>query len=131
VSSSSFTDSVSVLRGLGGGAFDAPLALATNVMPVAAAAADFNRDRGVDLVTANALSGDVSLLLNEHPGRLPCTGDCDEQGTVSVNELVRSVSIALGQFGVAECIAADPDANATIAISELVAAVRNALEGCE
>jgi len=59
-----------------------------------------------------------------------CAGDCDSDGTVSINELIRSVGIALGDEAVHACGAIHQDADLAVSIHELVAAVANALEGC-
>jgi hypothetical protein len=64
------------------------------------------------------------------PAALACAGDCNRDGTVSVEELVRTVALANGNGG-KECAAADGNADGTISIDELVWAVRSALEGCE
>jgi hypothetical protein len=57
-----------------------------------------------------------------------CPGDCNGDGKVTVDELVRAVSGALGT-GTA-CSADDLDGDGTISITELVAAVNAALNGC-
>lgn len=59
-----------------------------------------------------------------------CAGDCDGGGTVSVNELVRGVNIALGLANLSTCPAFNTNGDATVSVSELVAAVRNALNAC-
>jgi len=59
-----------------------------------------------------------------------CAGDCDGDGTVSVNELVLAVNIALGALPVTDCQAADTDGDGIVSITELVAAVNKALNGC-
>ncbi len=58
-----------------------------------------------------------------------CVGDCDGSGEVSISELIRLVTIALGA-PVADCPAGDRDGDGEIGIDELVAAVNNALNGC-
>jgi len=60
----------------------------------------------------------------------PCRGDCDGDGTVGVNEIVRAVGIALGQTSVDACPDADVDGNGAVSVNELVAAVAAALNGC-
>jgi len=60
-----------------------------------------------------------------------CTGDCDGSGTVTVDELVTGVNIALGSRDVGECRSFDADRNDSVTIDELVNAVNNALDGCE
>src|SRR5512139_1254199 len=59
-----------------------------------------------------------------------CTGDCDASASVSVNELVRGVSIALGSAALDECAALDVDASGAVSVDELVTAVQHALGGC-
>ena len=59
-----------------------------------------------------------------------CAGDCNGDGTVSVNELVLAVDIALGALPAADCQAVDTNGDGAVSISELVAAVNSALNGC-
>ncbi len=59
-----------------------------------------------------------------------CAGDCDGDKTVSVDELVTAVAIALGQEPLAACDAADSDADGTVTVAEVVGAVQRALAGC-
>lgn len=77
---------------------------------------------------------------DECPGQVPtptptatpsvCAGDCDHGGSVTVVELMRGVSMALGDSAVAACDAIDADSDRRVTISELVHAVANALAGC-
>lgn len=59
-----------------------------------------------------------------------CPGDCNGDGRVAVDELVRGVAIALGAAPLASCIAIDRNRDGTVMIDELVGAVRAALDGC-
>jgi hypothetical protein len=59
-----------------------------------------------------------------------CAGDCDENGTVTVGELVQAVNLALGIPDIAGCPATDTDGNGEIGIAELLAAVNSALIDC-
>jgi len=59
-----------------------------------------------------------------------CTGDCNGNHVVAINELVVGVNIALGAASVQTCTAADRDDDGAVSIAELVAAVTNALRGC-
>ncbi|HYD49524.1 MAG TPA: hypothetical protein VEB21_14305 [Terriglobales bacterium] len=73
------------------------------------------------------------LALLGIPGAVPaqvCGGDCDGGGSVSVDELVRGVSIALGTVRLSECEAFDSSGDGSVTVDELVAAVSAALEGC-
>ncbi|MDX2170544.1 MAG: hypothetical protein SF182_25955 [Deltaproteobacteria bacterium] len=59
-----------------------------------------------------------------------CTGDCNGDGMVVVNELVLGVNLALGLQPVSACPAFDANRDASVAVNELVAAVSNTLAGC-
>jgi hypothetical protein len=59
-----------------------------------------------------------------------CPGDCDASASVSVNELVRGVSIALGRASVDECASLDTDGSGAVSVDELVGAVQHLLQGC-
>lgn len=61
---------------------------------------------------------------------LPCAGDCDRQGAVSIEELVTAVNIALGALQVYRCPLSDVDGSNTVTIDELITAVANALYEC-
>jgi hypothetical protein len=63
-------------------------------------------------------------------GAESCAGDCDGDGTVAINELVRAVTIALGSTAVAECTVADANGDGSVTIAELIGAVNTALGGC-
>ena len=66
------------------------------------------------------------------PSRAPaaCRGDCDADDAVTVAELVRAVTIALGQQPPAACPGLDANASGTVSIDELIVAIGNALIGC-
>ncbi|MCX8072164.1 MAG: hypothetical protein N3C12_06920 [Candidatus Binatia bacterium] len=57
-------------------------------------------------------------------------GDCDADSEVTVEEIARSVSIALAGESVDLCPAIDQDGSDSATIEELIAAVRCALVGC-
>jgi cytochrome c peroxidase len=59
-----------------------------------------------------------------------CTGDCNLDREVTIDELVGSVNVALGAAPLAACVAADVDGDGAVAINELVAAVNRTLNGC-
>ena len=59
-----------------------------------------------------------------------CLGDCNGDGTVTIDELVLDVSIALGESDDSDCLVTDRDGSGTVTIDELIAAVNVALQGC-
>lgn len=61
---------------------------------------------------------------------IPCYGDCNGNGEVSVDELVRAVNIALGSQSLGTCPASDSDLSGEVTIDELLLAVTAALNGC-
>lgn len=62
---------------------------------------------------------------------VPCTGDCDGNGAVPINELILAVNISTGAAPASACPAADRDGSLSVTIDELIAAVGNALNGCD
>jgi len=60
--------------------------------------------------------------------RVPATADGD--GSVTLDELIRGVGIALGDRDLSACVQLDTDADAAVSVTELVAAVQRALTGC-
>ncbi len=75
----------------------------------------------------------VSVLLAATAGRAPaavCAGDCDADGTVTIEELVIVVNVALARQAVTACIAGDVDGDALITIDEIIRGVKATLEGC-
>jgi hypothetical protein len=66
----------------------------------------------------------------------PCTsikhtraGDCDRGGNVTVDEVITSVSIGLGQSAVSMCYEADLDSSNSISVEEIITSVNSALNG--
>jgi hypothetical protein len=63
-------------------------------------------------------------------GALPCVGDCAVDGSVTVDEIVVGVSIALGQNGIDRCLMFDRSGDGAVTVDEILAAVAAALGGC-
>lgn len=61
---------------------------------------------------------------------LSCTGDCNHDGAVSVDELVLGVGIALGATVADACPDFDTNGSGIVEIDEIVAAVSATLGGC-
>lgn len=59
-----------------------------------------------------------------------CVGDCNGSGDVTVDEIVRGVSIGLGIADVGGCTAMDRNGDRQVTVDEIIAAVANALGGC-
>lgn len=78
--------------------------------------------------TLAVLFAGIALAARSAAGN--CIGDCDEDGTVRVAEVVRSVAIALGRADAASCASAIMLRDGRITVDELIAAVRNNLRGC-
>lgn len=86
----------------------------------------------VAIIPVGASAGRIQLakLPNGCTVQPVCPGDCNNDGAVTVAELVRAVSVALGSLPAADCPAADLNGDAMVAISELLQAVNAALAGC-
>lgn len=59
-----------------------------------------------------------------------CVGDCNGNRTVTVEELVRAVNLALGSQTAGSCPGLDASGDGAVTVDELVAAVDNAVNGC-
>lgn len=59
-----------------------------------------------------------------------CAGDCSENAAVSIDEIIRGVSIALGFATADTCRPLDTNGDAAVSIAEIISAVNSALFGC-
>jgi hypothetical protein len=59
-----------------------------------------------------------------------CVGDCDGKGSVTVDEILTMVNIALGNTNVSACLAGDGNCDGSITVDEILTAVNAALSGC-
>ncbi|MDX2170823.1 MAG: hypothetical protein SF182_27385 [Deltaproteobacteria bacterium] len=59
-----------------------------------------------------------------------CAGDCAGNGTVTIDDLILAVRVALGESPVTVCLAADRSGDGEVSIDDLIAAVGSALNGC-
>jgi hypothetical protein len=69
-------------------------------------------------------------IVHAPPVSAQCSGDCNGNGVVTVDELVTGVAIALGSGSLADCRAMDQDNDESVEVFELVSAVQLALHGC-
>jgi hypothetical protein len=76
------------------------------------------------------LAGIVLVLLCGTALGQRCPGDCDDSGDVTVNEVVKSVNVALGTMPVTECANVDMNSDERAAIDEVVGAVQSSIRGC-
>ena len=60
-----------------------------------------------------------------------CTGDCSQNGTVTLAELGKVIDIAAGKRALAECPWADTDGDGQVSLSEVLHAANNANDGCD
>ncbi len=60
----------------------------------------------------------------------PCVGDCNDDQSVSIDELLALVNIAFGSANVSTCAAGDLNGDGRITIDEILTAVNAALDGC-
>jgi len=59
-----------------------------------------------------------------------CSGDCNGDGEVTVNELITMVNVALGNTAASACNPGDANGDGEITVNEIVAGVNRALSGC-
>ena len=68
--------------------------------------------------------------LTAKPGTEPCVGDCNNDGTVSIDELVMGVDITLDQQPLTACGGFDVSGDQRVTVDELARGVNSALSGC-
>lgn len=80
-------------------------------------------DRGVNGTTPSSHErGAVVILV--------CVGDCNRDGEVTIDELLKMVNIALEAAPASECPVGDSNDDGAITIDEILTAVNRALNGC-
>jgi hypothetical protein len=90
-------------------------------------AIDQTADRPEDRSKVRFIDGAVNVL----EPLLICPGDCNENGTVEVSEVITGVNIALDSMPVSACLPVDTNKNEVVAIDELIEAVDKSLTSCE
>jgi len=60
----------------------------------------------------------------------PCTGDCNSDGVVTVDEILTMVNVAVGNSAISACPPGDSNHDGEITVDEILAAVPKALNGC-
>lgn len=117
-----------------------------NVGPVTVSGAPFSCDAlheappraagaglaGVSTQLQRPTTGDVvfTTVVVAASGVGHCVGDCGNDRSVTIDELLRLVNIALGNTEVPECIAGDANGDGRITVDEILVAVTNAIDGC-
>ena len=87
------------------------------------AAVDVTADREADRSRVRVV-GDTVII----EGR--CAGDCNGDNSVTINEIISCVRIALGNDPLSNCLACDGNNDGMVTIPDLISAVRNLLNGC-
>ncbi len=70
------------------------------------------------------------ISLAAAPRLLACTGDCDGDDAIAIQELIRGVNIALGTMDLKQCPEFDSSGDNQVTVDELISAVDSALNGC-
>lgn len=74
-----------------------------------------------------ATGTDGTVIVSRTPR---CSGDCNNDQSVTIDEITTLVAIALDTLDISECTSADTNSGNKIMIDEIVAAVNAALNGC-
>jgi hypothetical protein len=83
-----------------------------------------------NFVTETDETNNTATLSFHVGGATGCTGDCNGDGVVATDELVRAIQILLGLDDLSHCEALDADNNGNAALDEAVLAVDNAINEC-
>jgi len=71
-----------------------------------------------------------TLVATSGAAHAQCTGDCNADGNVTVDEIITGVNIALGTTAISVCLAFDASADGQVTVDEILTGVNNALVGC-
>lgn len=82
---------------------------------------------GGRVVAASALA---CLLATSSPASAECSGDCNVDGQVTVDELVTLITVGLGDAPALACPVGDADIDDRVTVDEIIGGVSNALDGC-
>ena len=74
--------------------------------------------------------GAIAIAASPSRAASACAGDCNEDGAVSIDDLVLTVNVGLGVMPMTDCTSADSDSNQRVDIDEMVHAVQNSIRGC-
>lgn len=70
------------------------------------------------------------LAATANSSLIACTGDCNGDGVVTIDEIVLGVGMVLGDHPVGDCVAFDADQDGAVTVEEVVVAVGAALSMC-
>ncbi|MBI3785260.1 MAG: hypothetical protein HY270_17850 [Deltaproteobacteria bacterium] len=73
--------------------------------------------------------GAIAILTSASSAQI-CSGDCDANGSVTIDELVRGTAIALGTLGLSTCAVFDGNGDHNVTVDELIVAANRGLNGC-
>lgn len=90
----------------------------------------FRRGALVPIIGLLLSAGSAQGLCGNAGGDVLCAGDCDLSRSVTVDEIVTTVNIALGEALVSVCELADVDGSSSITVDEIILSVSRALDGC-
>jgi hypothetical protein len=85
---------------------------------------------GVKDASGNTIAASYQWSFRMVPVTPACTGDCNDNGAVTIDELLTMVDVALGNAAVSECLAGDASGDEAITVDEILTAVNVALNGC-
>ncbi|MBI3783582.1 MAG: hypothetical protein HY270_09285 [Deltaproteobacteria bacterium] len=74
----------------------------------------------------------LAAWIGAAPGsaRAACVGDCNADGEVTIDELIKMVNIASGTGDLSTCSVGDANGDGEVTIDEIIKAVNAALNGC-
>lgn len=82
------------------------------------------------LVPREAWRDETHMEIPYRDGGSPLHGRLQQDGEVTIDELVKGITIALGNTSLGACLVVDKNGNGAITVDELATAVNNALNGC-
>ena len=99
--------------------------------------ADISIQGGLETATATPITPTATITplvaatsTPTRTARSACVGDCNGDGTVTVDDIITMVDIVLGAAPVDTCNAGDANGDHEITIDEILTAVNHAMRGC-
>jgi hypothetical protein len=83
-----------------------------------------------DVVVSDPTGQPLDAAASDGTVVVTCFGDCNLDGQVTVDEIMKGINIMLGNASLSTCPAMDADSNGVVTIDELLNAVAAAVDGC-
>lgn len=89
-----------------------------------------SHSRGIRYVLQRLVVCTATMIFTAGGAGAQCAGDCNDDGMVTVDEILTMVNISLGSQSVGACRAGDANGDGEVTVDEILTAVNNSLASC-